>query len=90
MTNIVERLRLNEDDWLFGNTARTARVEIETLTMQRDEALRQVAVLREALEKAVTRIEDHRYSINERYQVGRQALSEIRLEKGTLNENPNL
>ena len=31
MVDITERLRLNEDDWLFGNTARTARREITTL-----------------------------------------------------------
>ena len=42
--DIVERLRLNEDDWLFGQTARDARREItalreqvEKLTKERDE-----------------------------------------------------
>ena len=32
--DVVERLRLNEDDWLFGQTARDARREITTLREQ--------------------------------------------------------
>ena len=32
--DVVERLRLNEDDWLFGQTARDARREITTLQEQ--------------------------------------------------------
>ena len=32
--DIVERLRLNEDDWLFGQTARDARRVITTLREQ--------------------------------------------------------
>ena len=42
--DVVERLRLNENDWLFGQTARDARREIitlreqvEKLTKERDE-----------------------------------------------------
>ena len=32
--DVVERLRLNEDDWLFGQTARDARRVITTLREQ--------------------------------------------------------
>ena len=32
--DVVERLRLNEDDWLFGQTARDARREIISLREQ--------------------------------------------------------
>lgn len=45
MVDITERLRLNEDDWLFGNTARTARKEIIKLRGF-------LKVVEEALEKA--------------------------------------
>ena len=32
--DVVERLRLNENDWLFGQTARDARREVNTLPEQ--------------------------------------------------------
>ena len=35
--SIIERLKLNEDDWLFGNTARTARLRIEQLEAENAE-----------------------------------------------------
>jgi len=42
MVDILERLRLNEDDWVFGNTASTAKKEIISLRQQLTEAQKDV------------------------------------------------
>ena len=48
--DIVERLRLNEDDWLFGQTARDARREITALREQVEKQAAALKLAREALQ----------------------------------------
>ena len=50
--DIVERLRLNEDDWLFGQTARDARREITTLREQVEKLTKELALLKASLASA--------------------------------------
>jgi hypothetical protein len=71
MTDIVIRLRASSK--LFNPEQHEAASEIETLRKQRDEALRQVAVLREAIGKHT----DPSWECNSDHPALRKALSEI-------------
>ena len=75
--DVVERIRLNENDWLFGQTARDARMEITALreqveesktteaiaAMKLGEALIKIGYLEEQVEK-LTKERDAAWSVN--------------------------